>query len=528
MKLEKCQDVLTFLNQVDVLVKANHVVWQGKLISKGEAPVSAKNIKIFLENNTDWLNSCKAGELGSNLKILYTRAKKEIATQEESKELITLLEKQIADQERPTPNLPPSLWLNIFSQVAKEPVQTKAVPKEKKADLSPSDQNAFLVYKNLALVSKGWRQMSAAAKAKWVDSHQLRIDDLGFKNPQEAVQFITACGENMHYLNVGFEFSDEEWQKIFNACPNLLTLKIRASNNTDKAFESLKDHRNIKQLVMTYNPKLTKFPELGSAKSEMLELGLLDWPVAKWPDLSKMTKVKSLNINYTRDPIDLAKVPLPPRLEDIFLFDLPGLSSVPPLTQALDLKKLSLVNCKNVSALPILSNPSKLEDLLLVEARQIKEIPTIHGTLKTLIIDGSDMTKLPDLSNQKGMIELKVADCPNLEAVPEFRNLASLQKLTFENCPKLAVLPNFKGLRELQEIVLKECNKLSEVPGLIDSTKLNTLVIDRCKKIKKLPEFQNPATLKYIFLHRTGIKRKQEFQKKMEVLNPKVKVVIKK
>ena len=349
-----------------------------------------------------------------------TRSKVEIATQDGANELIGLLGKHIDEQNHPTPNLPPALWQTIFSHVVKEPHpkipagKEKTIRKEVKSELSSQDRNAFQVYKNLALVSRGRRNLSAEAKAQWVNSHELKIDDMGFKDANEAVQFILACGEKLHYLNVGFEFSDEDWQRIFKACPNLLTLKIRASNNTDKAFGCLKDHPNIKQLVLTYNPKLTQFPELGSAKNRLLELGLLDWPLSKWPDLNKMTEVRSLNISYTADPLDLSKVRLPPKVEDLFLFNLPGLTTISQLTESSNLKKLSIVNCKNVSALPILSTPSKLENLLVVEARQIKDFPMIAAKLKTLTIDGSDMVRLPNLSNQNAMVELKFVDCQNL------------------------------------------------------------------------------------------------------------------
>ena len=90
----------------------------------------------------------------------------------------------------------------------------------------------------------------------------------------------------------------------------------------------------------------------------------------------------------------------------------------------------------------------------------------------------------------------------------------------------MASLPNINALGQLNELRLKGCKKLSEIPSL-ESSQFARLEIDHCEKVKKLPQFKNLAAIKYIFLHRTGIKGKQEFQKHLQAVNPKAKVEIK-
>ena len=47
MRIDKCQDLMSFLNQVDILAKSNKVVWQGKIITKDRRLLLQKTSKAF-------------------------------------------------------------------------------------------------------------------------------------------------------------------------------------------------------------------------------------------------------------------------------------------------------------------------------------------------------------------------------------------------------------------------------------------------------------------------------------------------
>ncbi|CAN1245425.1 Disease resistance protein L6 [Linum grandiflorum] len=203
------------------------------------------------------------------------------------------------------------------------------------------------------------------------------------------------------------------------------------------------------------------------------------------------------------------------------LYNLCGLENL------VNLKELTLQNCRRLESLPSLSTLVKLHSIEITKCRVLSKIQGLGGLRRSLLnltvnecdmlieIEGAEylealesltwesnpflLRRFPDLSGLKDLERLIVGSCNQLVDVTGIRGLDSLLKLEL-SCSLIEELPDTSGMKNLRQLDVSQCSRLTKVVGLDKLEELRGLNMCGCESIKKLPDMSRLKNLMYLNL----------------------------
>ncbi|CAN1218792.1 Disease resistance protein L6 [Linum perenne] len=195
-------------------------------------------------------------------------------------------------------------------------------------------------------------------------------------------------------------------------------------------------------LDISHAPKLNNLNGLENLEN-LIHLSLDNCPLERLPDLSNMTKLRSLCIRRC-----------------------PGLRNVERLEFLQgELQRLELVHCPSIERLPRLSRLAKLRTLVLRDK-----------SLKRLYLEG----------------------CTQLREITGLESLESLEMVKMQNCRMVETLPNLSRLSKLKELDIGGCIRLTEVSGVEGLESLQVLKMHDCVSVKKLGDLSGLKNLREV------------------------------
>ncbi|CAN1343922.1 Disease resistance protein L6 [Linum perenne] len=208
--------------------------------------------------------------------------------------------------------------------------------------------------------------------------------------------------------------------------------------------------------------------------------------VGKFPDVSNLTKLKSLSIICCQRLTEIQDLSgLKDSLTFLEIKASDCLTKVEGIETLESLQVLSLERTGgSASLLPSsLSKFCKLQELTYKESWYVpdemspQELPDLPVDIKVLKIKCESIKKLPDLSKLAHLEKLNVQGCTYLTEIRGLERLVSLQKLVVSDCYFIKEL-NLCGAKNLRKLKAFECVRLKRVHGIEELELLQVLEVD--------------------------------------------------
>ncbi|KAK7401099.1 hypothetical protein VNO78_12413 [Psophocarpus tetragonolobus] len=303
--------------------------------------------------------------------------------------------------------------------------------------------------------------------------------------------------------NLRFLFiRDSSWRSKYNVYfPNgldSLSYKLRYLHWDGFYLESLPSNFCAEKLV-----------ELRMPKSKVKKL---------WDGVQNLVNLKKINLNGSRDLIDIPDLSKAEKLESVSLRYCESLAHLHPSVLSLPkLTYLDLKFCRGIESLKV--NSKSLCNLYLDDCSSLKEFSVTSEEMTHLGLDHTNICAFPSSiwCNRK-LTFLSLRGCKNLESLSDDHGIRSITALDQYGCMQnhesnlsnlqtllhnigyfcflevlyldktnLKSLPtNIKKLSLLKRLFLDGCRKLVSLPELPQS--LRELHVDNCTKLISLPE----------------------------------------
>ncbi|CAN1814510.1 Disease resistance protein L6 [Linum perenne] len=208
--------------------------------------------------------------------------------------------------------------------------------------------------------------------------------------------------------------------------------------------------------------------------------------VGKFPDVSNLTKLKSLSIICCQRLTEIQDLSgLKDSLTFLEIKASDCLTKVEGIETLESLQVLSLERTGgSASLLPSsLSKFCKLQELTYKESWYVpdemspQQLPDLPVDIKVLKIKCESIKKLPDLSKLAHLEKLNVQGCTYLTEIRGLERLVSLQKLVVSDCYFIKEL-NLCGAKNLRKLKAFECVRLKRVHGIEELELLQVLEVD--------------------------------------------------
>ncbi|CAN1245419.1 Disease resistance protein L6 [Linum grandiflorum] len=145
------------------------------------------------------------------------------------------------------------------------------------------------------------------------------------------------------------------------------------------------------------------------------------------------------------------------------LYNLCGLENL------VNLKELTLQNCRRLESLPSLSTLVKLHSIEITKCRVLSKIQGLGGLRR---------------SGMKNLRQLDVSQCSRLTKVVGLDKLEELRGLNMCGCESIKKLPDMSRLKNLMYLNLKGCIHLKDVKGLEKLKNLGYMEMEKRLKVK--------------------------------------------
>jgi hypothetical protein len=189
--------------------------------------------------------------------------------------------------------------------------------------------------------------------------------------------------------------------------------------------------------------------------------------------LSRMTRLRVLNLSQTPFVADLSALSALPHVEELNLANCVSLLCLSPLKQLRGLRSLILNDC------PLI--------------RDISALISVAKSLRLLDIRGCPLHDLSTVASLVNLESLKIGSCNSSSLLPNISPLKLLQCLRhirIENCVMLTTLEPISDLPQLSSMELIGLSSLRELPSSQILSKLRYLRVVRCRSLKRVRELR--------------------------------------
>ncbi|CAN1814498.1 Disease resistance protein L6 [Linum perenne] len=295
--------------------------------------------------------------------------------------------------------------------------------------------------------------------------------------------------EELHYLCCReTEIPADLWK-----LPKLktLTLKFCSSSHTTLLLQ-LSVPSSLVRLDISYCQYLQTLPSLANLTS-LAELGLENVSLREIPGLGELKMLSTLQLCDVQNMENLDGIENLVQLT-VLVVELCGVvGKFPDVSNLTKLKSLSIICCQRLTEIQDLSGLkdsltfleikasdclTKVEGIETLESLQVLSLlPDLPVDIKVLKIKCESIKKLPDLSKLAHLEKLNVQGCTYLTEIRGLERLVSLQKLVVSDCYFIKEL-NLCGAKNLRKLKAFECVRLKRVHGIEELELLQVLEVD--------------------------------------------------
>lgn len=373
------------------------------------------------------------------------------------------------------------------------------------ATLTPEETHKFLGTLNCIRNDKSFylNTIKEDLRLDAINQGKLKIHEIpeldGDKD--KILNHILALGQKLTYLELSPEhvWSDDDFAKIVNACPNLKTLISNSVYRwvpiTLQGTGEILKLTQLETLHVSYWPLPASFDSLSNLK----ELSLRD-TVGVIPSLDKLTQLEKLSLSHLSHAQNIPFLDQLVNLKELTIEN--TLHPIPSLNNLVGLEKLSIspgvqlipsldalvnlvdLNIKSSGAIPSLQKQEKLTRLEIHNTYITQIDLASQAPLQELILNECrSLRKLPDLDHPEGLHTLNVYVAIGVDLVKQYSNLRRLTMYAFT-----ADLMNH--LPHLEELSYYE-------PGSHTSShyELNKISLQQKQQLKKITIHVNNLSL---------------------------------
>jgi len=364
-------------------------IQQVQELQKSEALPPPKEVEIFLQNNTKWLEQLRSNPaVGSSLIDVSKRIRATTINHDEAKRVADYVQ-GIAETMRPSDEL--------LAQIMSMSL----------GGASPTDRT------QVAQSGSIGRDEKARETAKKINETQEWPSLIGKGSTTQAVAFIQSLGPYLEYLNLTkIPLTSAELLQIATACPNITSLTCdsphldadvsRALAKWDKVEVIDLRFSGIKDLVIENMPALKKC-YMGGKDASLENLTIKNVP-----------KLTFLNVECSPD-LKMMHVENLPELAEVYGYSCGDLQT---LTLGQGLNKLTSLNLPDCEALQrlLLNSVGALRELYIKGCEALRSLDVSSTpNLEVLDISSTSLTTVQGLAQAKGLKELYVAYCDSLD-----------------------------------------------------------------------------------------------------------------
>jgi len=219
--------------------------------------------------------------------------------------------------------------------------------------------------------------------------------------------------------------------------------------------------------------------------------------------LQKLDKLRMINLDYSKDLIEIPDLSLAPKLESVSLSYCVNLCQLhPSIFTAPELRELGLSYCRKIKILKADIHLKSLTKLDLSGCSSLVEFSVTSEKMTWLSLCGTAIDEFPSsIWRNSKLAELNLSRCEKLKIVGKKLSndpgLESLTVLNLSGCTQIDTLNMgyiLDGMPSLIRIYLSECCNLETLPDNIQNcSKLQELNLDDCINLHSLPKL--PASL---------------------------------
>ncbi|CAN1343917.1 Disease resistance protein L6 [Linum perenne] len=257
---------------------------------------------------------------------------------------------------------------------------------------------------------------------------------------------------------------------------------------------------SLVRLDISYCQYLQTLPSLANLTS-LAELGLENVSLREIPGLGELKMLSTLQLCDVQNMENLDGIENLVQLT-VLVVELCGVvGKFPDVSNLTKLKSLSIICCQRLTEIQDLSGLkdsltfleikasdclTKVEGIETLESLQVlslertvspQELPDLPVDIKVLKIKCESIKKLPDLSKLAHLEKLNVQGCTYLTEIRGLERLVSLQKLVVSDCYFIKEL-NLCGAKNLRKLKAFECVRLKRVHGIEELELLQVLEVD--------------------------------------------------
>ncbi|CAN1814513.1 Disease resistance protein L6 [Linum perenne] len=225
---------------------------------------------------------------------------------------------------------------------------------------------------------------------------------------------------------------------------------------------------------------LQTLPSLANLTS-LAELGLENVSLREIPGLGELKMLSTLQLCDVQNMENLDGIENLVQLT-VLVVELCGVvGKFPDVSNLTKLKSLSIICCQRLTEIQDLSGLKDSLTFLEIKASdcltKVEGIETLESLQVLSLIKCESIKKLPDLSKLAHLEKLNVQGCTYLTEIRGLERLVSLQKLVVSDCYFIKEL-NLCGAKNLRKLKAFECVRLKRVHGIEELELLQVLEVD--------------------------------------------------
>ncbi|CAN1305479.1 Disease resistance protein L6, partial [Linum perenne] len=194
---------------------------------------------------------------------------------------------------------------------------------------------------------------------------------------------------------------------------------------------SLANLKKMDTLIISGFPNITEIEGLGELDSlqavrALERLELTGTQLERLPSLSKLAKLKSINLQENQNLREIVGIENMERLETLWLAECTSLETLPDLSGLKKLKELNIRSCVKLTEVRGIEELKSLENLEMKCCKSIEKLPNLSnlGRLSTLSVwDCERLTELAGVEELKSLTNLYIFGCKSLRDIPPLPNV---------------------------------------------------------------------------------------------------------
>lgn len=188
-------------------------------------------------------------------------------------------------------------------------------------------------------------------------------------------------------------------------------------------------------------------------------------------------------------------------ITDVTIRNTTSMSSLPDLSQLIDLKTLSIENNDQLQSVDSLAELSGLQNLLVQNNKALVALEGLSGlqSLKSLFVQNNGaLGDIKGLAQLSELEQLSIINNDQLRSLEGLEQLTGLKSLNIKENSSLEILPSLGRLDSLRTVLIQDNEQLQEIDGLNNANALEHLWVKGNGNLVRIPVLGRLDRLKEI------------------------------